>query len=194
MKSTRPTTILCPRRLPRSLAIICTLLFHLWVVPSTNIFGGEDDAGGQQSIQILGPWSQLASLPDEFGFAGPFAGVSDDALIVAGGATFPEGPPWEDKPKVWHDRVFVLTEPNGKWIETKQRLPAGVGYGVSITVPEGVICIGGCDAQACSRKVFVLTWDRGKQQLAISDRLIANGQARDDVWPLPQLPLRSLPD
>ncbi len=191
LKSTKPTTAVRPRRLPRSLAIIGALLFHLCAVSSTNIFGGEDDAGGQQSIQVFGPWSQLDSLPDKSGFAGPFAGVSHDALIVAGGANFPEGPPWKDKPKVWHDRVFVLARPNGKWTEMGQRLPADVGYGVSITMPEGIICIGGCNARACSRKVFVLTWDPdpGKPQLEVSDRLLASGQARRDVWPLPELPV-----
>ena len=51
-------------------------------------------------------WQQLGSLPDELGVAGPFAGVHNDALIIAGGANFPR-PVWQND-KVWHDRIFVL--------------------------------------------------------------------------------------
>src|SRR5918993_2565532 len=58
-------------------------------------------------------WSSLPPLPDPIGFAGPYAGVSNGALLVAGGANFPDGPPWEGKPKVWHDRIFLLTAPDG---------------------------------------------------------------------------------
>ena len=41
-------------------------------------------------------WSELPSLPDPLGVAGPFAGVHNDALIVAGGANFPR-PVWENE-------------------------------------------------------------------------------------------------
>ena len=45
-------------------------------------------------------WKQLPPLPDKLGFAGSFAGVSGGALIVAGGANFPEAMPWAGGPKV----------------------------------------------------------------------------------------------
>lgn len=38
-------------------------------------------------------WGRLAPVPDPIGVAGPVAGVSGDALIVAGGANFPNGFP-----------------------------------------------------------------------------------------------------
>jgi len=34
-------------------------------------------------------WKQLSNIPDRVGFRAPFAGVSGDALLVAGGANFP---------------------------------------------------------------------------------------------------------
>ena len=55
-----------------------------------------------------GGWTKLPSLPDKEGVAGPFAGVSHGALIVAGGANFPDEKPWEGGKKVWSDTVFVL--------------------------------------------------------------------------------------
>ena len=59
-------------------------------------------------------WDLLPPLPDAQGFAGAFVGVIKDAslppgkrrkskgvLIVAGGANFPEGRPWDGGAKVW---------------------------------------------------------------------------------------------
>ena len=39
------------------------------------------------------------------------AGVSGGALLVAGGANFPDKKPWQGGTKVWYDTVFVLDEP-----------------------------------------------------------------------------------
>ena len=47
-----------------------------------------------QNEQISLEWKQLADLPDVEGFAGSYAGVSNGALIVCGGANFPEKPLW----------------------------------------------------------------------------------------------------
>src|SRR5688572_7918347 len=72
-------------------------------------------------------WTSLPPLPDPLGFAGPYAGVSNGALLVAGGANFPEGPPWEGHPKVWHDRIFVLERPDGQWRQADDTLPRALG-------------------------------------------------------------------
>ena len=67
------------------------------------------------SDAVHGDWTRLPSLPDKEGFAGSFAGVSNGALIVAGGANFPDKKPWEGGGKVWYDTVFVLQRPDGEW-------------------------------------------------------------------------------
>lgn len=100
-------------------------------------------------------WKQLAPLPDAQGFAAPFAGVAQDRLLVAGGANFPDGRPWTGAAKVWHDRVFVLEAPEGAWREAA-RLPRPLGYGVAISVPEGVLCLGGSDAREHVATVFLM--------------------------------------
>ncbi len=106
-------------------------------------------------------WEELPSIPDAVGLAAPFAGVHNGALIVGGGANFPEGMPWEGGEKVWHDEVYVLTEPDGEW-RSGFRLPRPLAYGISITTPEGVLCIGGDDATRFYRDVFLLTWEDGE--------------------------------
>jgi N-acetylneuraminic acid mutarotase len=116
-------------------------------------------------------WSTLPELPDAHGFAGAYAGVSQDALIVAGGANFPSGLPWEGGAKVWHDRVFVHRADQSGWKEVA-RLPKALGYGVSITTPEGVVCIGGSHAAGHEAGVFRLRWDGSNVEI-------------DDLPPLP---------
>jgi SSS family solute:Na+ symporter len=106
-------------------------------------------------------WSELPALPDPEGFAGPFAGTHHGALIAAGGANFPDKMPWDDGVKVWYDRVFVLSTPEGPWKEVGT-LPRPLGYGVSISVADGLVCIGGSDANQHYRDCFRLQWNDEK--------------------------------
>ncbi|MFT4547522.1 MAG: SSS family solute:Na+ symporter, partial [Verrucomicrobiales bacterium] len=122
----RADTLVCTKRVVRALILLFSIL-----LPATAIA----DAPLQ--------WSQLKPLPDENGFAGAFAGVSNDALIVAGGANFPDGYPWDGGKKAWHDSIFVLERPDGDWKKLDQKLPSAVGYGVSA----GAYFIGGQDAE-----------------------------------------------
>ena len=106
-------------------------------------------------------WEKLPSIPDREGFAGPFAGVSGGALIVAGGANIP-GDKWADPfVKKWYDSVFVLTKPDGKW-RTGSKLPHPLGYGVSISANDSLICLGGSDSTKHYADVFALKWKDGK--------------------------------
>lgn len=106
-------------------------------------------------------WTSLAPLPDLEGFAYPFAGVHRGALLVAGGANFPGKKPWEGGTKVWYDTVFVLERPDGAW-RVAGKLPAPLGYGVSISTPDGVLCLGGSDVQRHHAGAFLLRWEDGR--------------------------------
>lgn len=86
-------------------------------------------------------WTALPSLPDQEGFAGPFAGTHNGALLVAGGAKFPDKMPWQGGRKAWYNRVFVLESPEDHWKEAGA-LPRPLGYGVSVSTNKGVVCMG----------------------------------------------------
>ncbi len=119
-------------------------------------------------------WSHLPDLPPadgqphQLGLAGPFVGLHNDALLVAGGANFPHGAPWEpDKvadrmatdrggKKVYWNDIYVLTRedhpqtpstsptlPVYQWRRSETALPHAVGYGVAVSTDYGLICIGG---------------------------------------------------
>lgn len=121
-------------------------------------------------------WRELAPLPDMEGFAGSFAGVSDGALLVAGGANFPGRRPWEGGNKVWYDLIYVLEDPGGSW-KVAGRLPRPLGYGVSVSCGRGVVCVGGGDSNGNSAEAFRLDWREGKlltTRLPAMPRPIAN--------------------
>lgn len=113
-------------------------------------------------------WEQLKPIRDREGFAGSFAGVHNGALLVAGGANFPDKRPWEGGTKTWYDCIFVLEKPNAQW-RNGFKLPRPLGYGVSVSHKSGVICVGGSDAQQHHGEVFSLSW--------------TNGEIRTQTWP-----------
>ncbi|MCW1912081.1 galactose oxidase [Luteolibacter sp. GHJ8] len=111
-----------------------------------------------------GPVTPLPPVPDRIGFAGAFAGVIGSRLVAGGGANFPDGVmPWDGGKKVWHDRLFELdlSSPSAKW-NNIGTLPAPNGYGVSITLPEGILLIGGSDSSRHLAEVTLLTLREGK--------------------------------
>lgn len=104
---------------------------------------------------------KLPSLPDREGFASMFAGVSHDALLVAGGANFPDKRPWEGGKKIWYNAIFVLEKPDGQWKKAGS-LPRPLAYGVSATHRDRLICVGGSDADRHYTDCFQLEWKDGK--------------------------------
>lgn len=106
-------------------------------------------------------WRRLESLPNREGVAAPCAGVSGGALIVAGGANFPERKPWEGGRKVWHDDVLVLENPTAPW-KHAGRLPRALAYAVSSSWRDEIICVGGSDAERHYADVFALRWRDGR--------------------------------
>ncbi len=125
------------------------------------LFAGSTLTGARaettQSEELLA-WKQLPALPDELGVAGAFAGASGGAIIAGGGANFPDGMPWENGTKVWHDAAYVLPEGETAW-KSGLKLPRPLGYGVSVTADDQVICVGGCDSTSHYTDAFALKWN-----------------------------------
>lgn len=119
-----------------------------WLLAASVIAAAELPGGNLR-------WEKLPPVPNRGGLGSPFAGVSDGTLLVGGGANFPDAPLWEGGKKVWYDKVYALSEPQGKWKEVG-RLMRPMAYGVSATVSGGVVCAGGSDSQRHYRDVFML--------------------------------------
>lgn len=115
-------------------------------------------------------WRELPAIPDAEGFAGAFAGTHNGSLIVAGGANI-VGDKWGKQfKKVWYDSAFVLENPNATW-KTGFKLPRPLGYGVSISTRDGIVCVGGSDADRHYADVFKMSWDDGKLSFTSLPRL-----------------------
>jgi len=115
-------------------------------------------------------WSKLTSLPpnpgddEQLGMAGPFVGMHNDHLIVAGGANFPK-PVWEND-KVWYPFAWAYDLVDGEWMGAPVTLRRHggrrrVAYGASASTSHGVVCIGGNDGQTVFDEAFLLRVERG---------------------------------
>ena len=147
--------------MPRTL-----VTFLMLVLAAASAVAGAD----RRPPEDLLTWQQLPALPPapgetvQPGLAGPFVGVHRGALIVAGGANFPDAPPWRGGKKVWHDAAFAFdpTYPGGElcWqTEDLVRLPQPAAYGASVSTEHGIVMIGGCDADQCLSDVRLAVWD-----------------------------------
>ena len=105
-------------------------------------------------------WQRLPDLNDPRGFAGQFVGTINNKLVLVGGTNFPDKPVWDGGIKGWYHDAFVLDAPESTWRKIG-KLPEtrAVGYGVSISTDEGLLCIGGADATKHLTDVFYLTLD-----------------------------------
>ena len=109
-------------------------------------------------------WEKTLSLPsvdkspENKGLASMFAGFVGDELVMLGGANFPDKAPWEGGKKQWWHTLYAISpelkEPT--WIVQEDFLPEAAAYGVSIQLPEGILCVGGCNDSQCFDKVFLI--------------------------------------
>jgi N-acetylneuraminate epimerase len=137
------------------------LLSTLTLITSTQIC----------SAQSTSTWSELSPLPDAHGFAGMIAGVSGGQLFAAGGANFPDRPPWDGGTKVWYDRIYRLENADAEWQLLPQKLPQRLGYAVCVTWKDLIVVAGGettgpdGKGSVYTDQVFALRWHDGALQV-----------------------------
>ena len=117
-------------------------------------------------------WEVIAEFDGEkdyskYGFAGCFAGVHNNVMLVAGGANFPNGKPWDGGKKHWSNQIYILEKDGDAytWNSKSFELPHALAYGFSISLPEGVLCVGGRDANQEYADVFLLKWNADTQEV-----------------------------
>ncbi len=88
------------------------------------------------------------------GVSGAFAGRLPDGTVVAGGGcNFPDVPAADGGAKVFYTDIYAL---EGETWQRAGSLPCPIAYGASITVPEGVLCLGGTADGAKSEDLALL--------------------------------------
>jgi len=134
---------------------------------------------GEVSIK----WKIAAELPasngqsKSLGFAGLINGVNNNVLVVAGGANFPDGLPWEGGKKYYSNEIFVLQKAGKKFVwnkKVKNTLPEPIAYCGNTSTDSGIVYVGGENENGISNKAFIINWNSEKNEI--------------DIRPLPNLP------
>lgn len=103
------------------------------------------------------------------GLAGAYFGKYKQYFIMAGGSYFPNGKPWENGKKHFSKSVFVFElsadEKSFTLVYQGEELPEPIAEGTSVTLSNGVLCIGGQTPQGLSEKVYLLRYENGKIEI-----------------------------
>ena len=85
---------------------IFPLLFISFIMSTTDAFSQKKEVkhvDWKTAAQVKNTDGSLS-----IGFAGPINGISNDVLIVSGGANFPDKMPWEGGKKSYSKTIHVL--------------------------------------------------------------------------------------
>ena len=136
----------------------CIILLFLVVL--ICIAGHSANATPNQEVIS---WSELPELPTKFGLGGAFTGVSNGALIVAGGSNFPHGTKLMIQNRTWYDSIYILPNKREKKWLTGYKLNKPIALGASVTSDDSLILIGGSNTEGNQSEVVQLTWNASSQ-------------------------------
>ena len=148
------------RKLLTLLALLAASVTYADVIPYeedelTDSFIVEDDFSPDTEIDETTlpshrfnnvTFSQLVPFDENNGqgVSGAFAGMTSGGLLVAGGCNFPGLLAAVGGKKEFYTGIYFNASPEagGTWTQLGS-LPCPLAYGQSLTVPEGVVCLGG---------------------------------------------------
>ena len=143
-------------RLPMKsiLTILCLLLATLGASAQSSSFTPNDNAFNHVSYRSLPP----LRVNGKEGVSAPFAGTIGHSVFVAGGCNFAEKPAAQGGKKQFYSDIFEITPNHSekKCWEKIGSIPHALAYGASVSVPHGIVCIGGTDGQASSSQVLLI--------------------------------------
>ncbi|MCR8668708.1 sodium/solute symporter [Aestuariibaculum sp. M13] len=142
-----------------------SLFVLLFVFINSFIISAQEESKITVSnLQNLPPTQQnMTSL----GFAGMLGGNYEDVIIAAGGANFPNGLPWEGGEKVWSDEIYIFK--NNTWVKVSERLPQPIAYSASVSLKDGVLCIGGNNKESVSNRVLHMAYEADSKTVRITN-------------------------
>ena len=138
-----------------------------------GIFAGLATSCGSRQIASKGEQltvKTMSGFPDEEegiskGVSACYAGMLDGQLLVAGGANFPDTPAAEGGKKRYYQGIYAAGMASDSTLVWRKvgELPAPAAYGVSVTTPQGVVCVGGMNADSTLNTAYRISFE-GKQQ------------------------------
>ena len=109
----------------------------------------------------IGTWAhrELPALP--IPLIHNYSGIINNTLIVAGGLI------QNDSNELWSDAIFALDPTQEAWTRIGT-LPLPSGGGASVSIPDGLILLGGNSARGPLSQVIQLNFEDGDQSLSFS--------------------------
>ncbi len=130
------------------------ILFSIAI--ALNITGCEKK---EESAEEAITWEELSELPNTMGMSGAFSGVSNGALIVAGGTNLLDKPENKGGKETWYDKIYVLPgDQSEEWI-TGHTINQPLAYGASVSTGKSLILLGGKNVEGYQSEVLQLTWN-----------------------------------
>lgn len=117
------------------------LLFSTCVLLSLNL-----ETQAMVANENGSDWQQLASIPNELGLAGLVVGQHEGGLIAAGGTNFPDATSTVRGQKKTYSDIYLYHSSSNTWSKAGD-LPEPRGYGAVVSLPEGILVMGGENAE-----------------------------------------------
>ncbi|MGV4530136.1 sodium:solute symporter family transporter [Ornithobacterium rhinotracheale] len=138
-------------------------------------------------------FSELKNKYFDEGLAGSAFGKVGDYFIVAGGSSFPEGKPWQNGKKHLSKEVFVFKQNKNQKFELVYQgdnLPEAVAEPAYVSLPEGLLIMGGQTNNGYTDKVYLIKYNSGNIQikdfpsLPVPVRAAAACELKDKIYVL----------
>lgn len=148
-------------------------LFNLFLIFFLGFFTYVN-AQNQRSINELKQTTvfntkQLKNNKFHEGLAGTYFGKDKEFFILAGGSFFPDKKPWQGGKKEFSKTIFVFetvsNSENLSLIYEGEDLPEALAEGAYVSLPEGLLCIGGQTPEGLSPKVFLIRFKNKKIEI-----------------------------
>ena len=105
----------------------------------------------------------------EQGVSACYAGIHRGVLLMAGGCNFPEVPASEGGKKRFYRGIYAADASADSVLvwEKVGELPVEAAYGVSVSTPGGIICVGGTNGQGALASVIRISRDENGAGIAV---------------------------
>lgn len=121
-------------------------------------------------------WEKIATLENSdgsrsIGLAGAINAVNNHALIIAGGANFPDKMPWEGGKKQYSDEIHILQQLDSKYVWNKKaraKLPEPIAYCGNTSTQSGIVYAGGENEAGLSKKAFLIKFSIIENRIQVS--------------------------
>lgn len=117
------------------------------------LFWGQSLRAADASHSEQMKWGNESVFNEEHNTLGLFSGVLGGQIVLAGGTS--------DDYSRWGRNAVCLSE-NAGFALYEDVLSKPLAYGASITLSDGILCIGGRDSSQCYKDVFLVTMQQGK--------------------------------